>query len=190
MIGLRSLEVYNSIFNINQENNNFELYTDTFDDFSFTQLKDELEEILDFSNFTDENLPDEIKGPRIIKSYNKLETEKRRTDGYYMLIMGCAKSLFCDFESYLPIVVGLDEDDIQLILKQNIEKFITCQLSRGVYNNEDISKAVYTMNDHEGTLQIEHVDDDDTVETKLVLTVFGLTFGTLRLGKKSFFIQY
>ena len=47
MIGLISLEVYNSIFNINQGNNNFELYTDTFDKFSFTERRDELEEILD-----------------------------------------------------------------------------------------------------------------------------------------------
>ena len=37
MIGLTSLEVYNSIFNINKTNNKFELYTDTFDEFSFGQ---------------------------------------------------------------------------------------------------------------------------------------------------------
>ena len=35
MIGLMSLEVYNSIFNISQENEKFELYTDTFDESSF-----------------------------------------------------------------------------------------------------------------------------------------------------------
>ena len=32
--------------------------------------------------------------------------------------MGYARALFQDFESYLRIVVGMDEDDIQLILKQ------------------------------------------------------------------------
>ena len=47
MIGLLSLEVYNSIFNINQKNNKFELYTDNFDEFSFTKLKDELEDTLE-----------------------------------------------------------------------------------------------------------------------------------------------
>ena len=72
MIGLISLEIYNSIFNINQEDNKFELYTDTFDKFSFTELKDELEEILDISNITDEHQQDEIIGPRIIKAYKKL----------------------------------------------------------------------------------------------------------------------
>ena len=34
-----------------------------------------------------------------------------------------ARSLFRDVESYLRIVVGLNEDDIQLILKQYNEKF-------------------------------------------------------------------
>ena len=33
MIRLTSLEFYNSIFNIADQNNNFELYTDTFDEF-------------------------------------------------------------------------------------------------------------------------------------------------------------
>ena len=47
MIGSTSLEVYKSIFNKSTINNKSELYTDTFDDFSSTELKDELEEILD-----------------------------------------------------------------------------------------------------------------------------------------------
>ena len=36
VIGLTSLEVYNSTFIINSKSNNFELYTDSFDEF---QLK-------------------------------------------------------------------------------------------------------------------------------------------------------
>ena len=39
--------------------------------------------------------------------------------------MGYARSPFRDFESYLRIVIGLEEDNIQLILKQYNEKFIT-----------------------------------------------------------------
>ena len=58
MLGLLCLEVYKSIFNKTEENNNFELFTDTFDEFSFTKLKDELEEILDISNFTPYHLQD------------------------------------------------------------------------------------------------------------------------------------
>ena len=41
------------------------------------------------------------------------------------------------------------------------------------------------MGDHEGTLQIEF--DDISVKTKLILTRFGGTFGTLRFIEKSFF---
>ena len=99
--------------------------------------------------------------------------------------MGYPRSPFQGFESYLRIVVGLNEDDIQLILKQNNEKFITDELSPGIYTIEDISKVNYTMRDHERTLQIEY--DDETMKTKLIITRFGSTFGTLRFDEKSFF---
>ena len=68
MLGLTDLEVYISIFNITKENNKFELYTDTFDEFSFEELKDEVEEILNIPNITDYHLEDEKIAPRIIKS--------------------------------------------------------------------------------------------------------------------------
>ena len=53
MIGLTSLEVYNSVFFITEENSEFQLYTDTFDELSFAELEDELEDTVDFSNVTD-----------------------------------------------------------------------------------------------------------------------------------------
>ena len=81
MIGLISLEVYKSIFNITEENNKFKLYADTFDEFSFTELKDTLEEILNISDITPYHLQHEIIGPRIIEAYQKLQSEKVRTDG-------------------------------------------------------------------------------------------------------------
>ena len=59
MIGLTSLEVYNSILNINKTNNNFGLYTDKFDEFSFEELKEELEEILNISDITPYHLQHE-----------------------------------------------------------------------------------------------------------------------------------
>ena len=52
MIGLTSLEEYNPIFNMNHDNNKLEIYTDTFDEFAFGELKDELEEIPNISYFT------------------------------------------------------------------------------------------------------------------------------------------
>ena len=52
--------------------------------------------------------------------------------------MGYARSRFRDFESYLRIVVGLDEDDIQMILKQHNSNFVTYELTHGIYSIEEI----------------------------------------------------
>ena len=115
MVGLTSLKVYISIININHEKNKFELYTNTFDEFLFEELKRENEQIVNLSNISHEQLQDKEIVPRIISAYKKLETKKRQTDGYYLLLKGYAQSPFRDFESYLRAVVGLDEKDNQLI---------------------------------------------------------------------------
>ena len=185
MLGLIDLEVYNSIFNITEENNKFELYTDAFDEFAFEELKDEVEEILNIPTITDDHLEDETLAPRIAETYWKLGSDKSSTDGYIILLMGFARSSLRDFESYLRIVVGLEEDNIRLFLKQYNEKFVTYELDPGNYTLEDLKKAVYPLGDHEGTLQIEY--DDLNKKVKLILTRFGETFGTLRFDKKSFF---
>ena len=99
--------------------------------------------------------------------------------------MAYARSPFRDFESYLRIVVGLDEDDIQFILKQYTANFVTYDSDSVNYTIEDLQKAVYPLGDHEGTLQIEY--NDLNKKTKLVLPRFGSTFGTLRFAEKSFF---
>ena len=99
--------------------------------------------------------------------------------------MGYARSPFRDFGSYLTIVIGLDEDDIQLISKQYNEKVVTYEFDPGKYNIEDLQKAVHPLGDHEGTSQIEY--DDLNKKVKLVLKRFGSTFDTLRFYKKSFF---
>ena len=69
--------------------------------------------------------------------------------------MGYASSIVPDFESYRRIVVGSDEDDIQLILKPYKSKFATYEIIPGIYTIKDNSQAVYTMVDHKGTLQLE-----------------------------------
>ena len=125
MIGLTSLEVYNSFFNINTTNKKIELYTDNYDEFSFEELKDELEEILSISHITLYYLQHEKLGLRIIEAYRKTRMEKSNTGAYIISILGYAWSPFRDFEMYLRIVVGLDEDDNQLILKQYTSNFVT-----------------------------------------------------------------
>ena len=175
MLGLTDSEVYNPVFNMTKKSK-FELYTDTFDEFSFEEVKDEVEEILIIPNVTDYHLQDGTIGPHTIKTYWDLRSEKSSTDGYIILIMGYARSPFQDLESYLRIVVGLDEDDIRLILKQCNANFVTYELSPGIYTIKDISEAVHSLGNHEGTIKIEY--DDNTMKTKLILTRFGLTFGS------------
>ena len=46
-----------------------------------------------------------------------------------ILLLGYSKSLFRDFESFLRTVIGLGEEDIQLILKQYNSHFVTYELT-------------------------------------------------------------
>ena len=99
--------------------------------------------------------------------------------------MGYARSPFQYFEGYLGVVVGLDEEVIQLTLEQYNSNFVTYEILPGNYTMKGISEALYTMGDHEGTLQIEY--DDISMNTKFILTRFRGNFGTLGLDEKSFF---
>ena len=72
-----------------------------------------------------------------------------------------------------------------MILKQYNANFVSYDLDPIIYTIEVLQEAVYLLGDHEGTLQIE--DDDLNKKTKLLLTCFGSTFGTLRFDEKSFF---
>ena len=184
MIGLIDLEIYNSIFNITEVNNKFELYTDTFDEFSFPELKDEIGEILNIPNITDDHLDDKATADRIAETYWKLRSDKITHDGFMILLTGYAKSLFRDFETYLRIAVGLEENNIRLILKQYNEKFITYALEPGNYNIQDIHKTLSSLDDHKENIQIDY--DEINKKVKLILTSAN-SFGTLRFDDKSFF---
>ena len=99
--------------------------------------------------------------------------------------MGYARYPFRDFETYFRIVIGLDEDNIQLILKQNSSNFVTYELSPRFYTIKDSSEAVYTLGHYEGTLKFGY--DDITWKTEFILTRFGSTFGTLRFDHNTSF---
>ena len=189
MIGLVDLEVYNSIFNTTEENNKFELYRDMSDKFGFLEFKDELEEILNISHITNEHLDDEILGPRIIDEFIKLSNEKKNTDGYMILLLGYARSLFRDFESFLRIVVDLPEEDIQLILKEYNSHFVIYELTPGIYTIQDISDTIHTFSGHSEIIEIEY--DDITMKTKIILKYKEgrkrFILGTLRFDEGSFF---
>ena len=129
----------------------FELYTDNLNKFSFEELNDELEEILSLSVITPTHLNNEKIVSRFIRACKNLRSEKLSTDGYIIILIGYARSRFRDFESYLRIVVVLDDHDIQVILKPCNSIFFTYEITPGIYSIKDVSEAVYTMGDHEGT---------------------------------------
>ena len=121
--------MYNSVFIITEHINKFELYTGLFDsDFSITELKDKVAEVLGLSDISTEVLEHEIDGPNTIETYRKLSTEKSQIDGYYIKLINNMHSSFRDFESYLRFLSSLDDFDIQLILKQYISKLIAYKL--------------------------------------------------------------
>ena len=53
-----------------------------------------------------------------------------------------SRSPFRDFEKYLRNLTGLNEDDIQVIIKQNNSKFIRYKHSLGVYTFQDLSEVL------------------------------------------------
>ena len=70
MLGLIELEVYNSIFNITEEKNKFELYK--FPDeksggVSYEKVRDEIEKDHEITDITATNLRDDIIGPIIFE---------------------------------------------------------------------------------------------------------------------------
>ena len=76
MLRLTSIEVHNSFFNLTEEDNKLEFCTDKFDEFSFQELKDELEEILSISDLTQSYLQNETIGTRI-QAYRKKPSENK-----------------------------------------------------------------------------------------------------------------
>ena len=107
-------------------------------------------------------------------------------------LLGCSRSLFQDFESYLRIVVGLDEEDIQLNLKQYNSHFFNYELTPGIYKIKDISDTIHTFSRHSEIIQNEY--DDITLKTKIILKYIGgqkkFGLGTLRFDERSFFSYF
>ena len=84
-----------------------------------------------------------------------------------IILLGYARSLFRDFESYLRIVVDLPEDDIQLILREYNSHFITYELTPGIYTIQDNSDTIHIFSRHMEIIQIEY--DDISMKTKIIL---------------------
>ena len=144
MIGLTILEVYNSIFNITEENNKFELYkfTDSkIGGISYEKVWDENEKDLGITDITATDLQDYIIGPINIQEYRKLR-KRMNNDKYLSILAVYNRSIFRDFESFLGTAVDLVEDDIRLALDEYNSSFITYELEPGIYTFKDLSEAL------------------------------------------------
>ena len=190
MIGLTDLEVYNSIFNITEENNKFKLYQfpeDKFGGVTYEKVRDEIEKDLNISDITAADLQDDIIAPIIIEEYKKQVT-KRMNDGQYMNILAIySSSVFQDFESFLRSQIDLIESDIKLVLDEYNSNFKTYELTPGIYTFKDISEALFNILQPEylGSGQVINIEFDDiTRKTKLVV---GYEIIAVRFDEKSFF---
>ena len=84
MIGLADLEVYNSIFNTTEQNNNFELYKfldEKGGGVSYEKVRYEIKRDLDVSDITAAELQDDIMAPINIEEYREQVTKRKKDVG-------------------------------------------------------------------------------------------------------------
>ena len=145
MIGLTDLEVYNSIFNITEENNKFELYKfpdENAGGISYTKVRDEIEKDLDILDITATDLQDDIIGPIIIEEYKEQVTKRMKDEQYMNILAIYTRSVFQDFESFLRTQMDLVEDHIKLVLDAYNSSFITYEIPPGIHTSKDISEVL------------------------------------------------
>ena len=190
MIRLVDLEAYNSILNITEENNKFELYK--FPDekaggVTYEKVRDEIEKDLGIEDITAADLQDDIIGPIIIEEYREQVTKKIKDEQYMNILAIYTSSVFQDFESFLRTQIDLIEDDFKLVLDEYKSSFITYELEPGIYSYKEISEALFYI------LQSEYPQsnseilirlDDVTRKTKLVVNSDIIA---VRFDEKSFF---
>ena len=190
MIGLVGLEVYNSVFNITEENNKLQLYK--FPDekaggVTYEKVRDEIEKDLDNSDITAADKQDDIIGPIIIEEYREQVTKRMKDDKYMEILARYTRSVFQDFESFLRTQIDLVEDDIKLVLDEHNSSFITYELDPGIYTFKDISEALFNIlqSEYPGPSNVIDIEFDD-ITRKTKLDVRSGVIAT-RFDEKSFF---
>ena len=185
MIGLTDLEVYNSIFNITEENNKFP--DEKAGGVTYEKVRDEVEKDLDIEDITAEDLQDDIIGPIIIEEYREQVTQRMKDEQYMNILAIYTRSVFQDFESFLRTQFDLIEDDIKLVVEEYNSSFITYELEPGIYSYKAISEALFYILPSEypqSNSQILIRLDDVTRKTKLVVNS-GII--AIRFDENSFF---
>ena len=183
----RSIQFY---FNITEENNKFKLYK--FPDgkagaIKYEKVRDDIERDLDISDIRAADLQDDLIAPIIIEEYKEQVRKTMKDVGYMNIVAGYVSSVFQDFECYLRTEVELFEDDVRLVLGEYNSRFITFEISPGIYTFKDISEALFNILQPESpepsnTIVTEF--DDITRKTKLVVRSGMVAIG---FDEKSFF---
>ena len=190
VIGLTDLEVYNSIFNITEQNNKFKLHkfpNEKSGGITYEKVRDEIERDLDVSDITAADLQDDLIAPIIIEEYKKQVTKRMKNEQFMNIVAGYVSSVFQDFERYLRTEVDLIEDDIKLVLDEYNSSFFTYEVQPGIYTFKDISEALFNIlqSEYPGPSNVIAIEFDDiTRKTKLVVEN-GII--ALRFDEKSFF---
>ena len=175
MIGLTYLEVQNSIFNITEQNNKFELHKlpdEKTGGVSYEKVRDEIERDLDVSDTTATDLQDDIIGPIIIEECRKQVTKRMEDVGYTNILQGYIRSIFQDFESYLRTEVDFVEVDIRLVLDEFNSSLNIYELTPGFYTFIYLSETLFNILQTEIPGPSKVIDkefDDLTRKTKLVV---------------------
>ena len=148
MLGLTDLEVYNSIFNMTEENNKLQIYKyrdEKSGGVSYETARNEIDGGLVISVNSDIDLQDDTIGPNIIEKY-KEQTSKRMEDEQYMRILSIyTSSVFQDFESFLRTQIDLVDDDVRLVLDEYDSSIITYKITPGIYIFKDLSEALFNI---------------------------------------------
>ena len=81
--------MYNSIFNITEENNNFKHFKvldEKSGGVSYLKVRDEIEKDLYISDITASDLEDDILGPIVIAEYRNQVTKRMKDDKYMRIL--------------------------------------------------------------------------------------------------------
>ena len=102
MIGVTDLEVYNSDFIIEEENNKFKLYK--FPDekrggITYEKVRDEIERDLDISNIIAADLQNDLIAPIINEEYKEQVLKRMKNQQCMKNVAGYVISVFQDIEN-------------------------------------------------------------------------------------------
>ena len=99
MMGIICSEVFNSIFNITEENNNFKVYKfldEKSGGVSYEKVRDEIEIDLEFPYIRATDLQNDILGPNIIGEYREQVSKRKKNDEYMRILAVYNNSVFRD----------------------------------------------------------------------------------------------